>query len=282
MSGYFSFFPTLLYSNTAATNVIAKIKFDESVTKRLAVFYPFTLTGGQRAEQVAEMYYDDPALDWLVYLSNGITDPYHEWHKGSSEFDKYINVKYGSAANAANHTAFYRTDYMFDDRVLTPAAYDALSTIQKQYWSPIIGYNDQIINYERKVMDMITDTNKVIGIIGTNFDFAEQDVIKQNAVDSMGTVAFANSTYMVLKHVTGEWTSGAAVSHTISNTSTSATVTSVSTISQPISNEEVPYWTAVSVYDVEMENNEAAKEIRLIGSQYVDVIERDMRDLLSV
>ena len=281
MSSYFSFFPTLLYANTAATNIIAKIKFDQSVSKRLAVFYPYTITEGQRADQIAEMYYDDSSLDWLVYLSNGITDPYHEWHKSGAEFDKFITLKYGSAANAQLQTAFYRTEYMFDDRVLTPAAYEALPSSLKQYWSPIIGYNDQVVNYERKVLDMVSDTNLTVGITGSDFDFSEQDIIVQSDAGSMGTVSYANSTYMVLKHVTGTWTVGNSVSHAITNTPSSATVATVTTISQPISDEEIPYWSAVSAYDVEMEINESAKHIQLIGSQYVDVIERDMRDLLT-
>jgi len=281
MAGYFSYFPSLLYDNTAATNIIAKVKFEESVAKRLANFYSYTIEDGERADQVAEMYYEDSSLDWLVYLSNNISDPYHEWYKSSTQFDAYIANKYGTAANAQLQTAFYRTDYTFDDRVISPTAYQALSANLKQYWSPIIGYNDTVINYERRQETLITDTNLVVSLVGSFGAFNQQDIIKQsNTV--IGTVGFANSTQLTIKHVSGTWRPSVAVMYALSNTVANATITSVTTVSQPIATNEVPYWSAVSQYDIENENNEASKHIRLLSKQYVDLVERDMRDLLSI
>lgn len=280
MSSYFSYFPTLLYANTAATNVIAKVKFEESVSKRLANFYPYTVGDGERADQIAEMYYEDSSLDWLVYLSNNISDPYHEWYKGSNQFDVYITSKYGTAANAQLQTAFYRTDYTFDDRVISPAAYTALTANLKQYWAPIIGYNDAVINYERRQEVLVTETNKVVSLTGTFGTFSQQDIIKQsNTV--MGTIGFANSTNITIKHVSGTWVPSSPVLYAINGMVANASVTSVTTVSQPIADNEIPYWSSVTQYDTEQENNEAAKHIRLLSTQYVDLIERDMRDLLA-
>ena len=39
MPGYFNFFPTTSYANNIVTNVIAKVKFDQSVQENLAIFY---------------------------------------------------------------------------------------------------------------------------------------------------------------------------------------------------------------------------------------------------
>ena len=280
MSAYFSFFPSLLYANTAAINILAKVKFEESVSKRLANFYPYTLQEGERADQVAETYYEDSSLDWLIYLSNSIVDPYHEWPKASRQLDQYVALKYGSIANAQLQTAFYRTDFTVDDSVISPAAYNALSANLKQFWDPIVSYNDAIINYERRQNEIVVETNKIVQLGGTFGTFNETNIIKQsNTV--MGTVAFANTTQVVIKHVSGTWTTSTPVLYGITNAVANATITSVSTISQPIANNEIPYWSAVSYYDVEQENNEASKNIRLLNSAYVELIERDMRDLLS-
>jgi hypothetical protein len=280
MSAYFSFFPLLVYANTATINILAKVKFEESVSKRLANFYPYTLQEGERADQVAETYYEDSSLDWLVYMSNSIVDPYHEWPKASKQLDQYVTLKYGSIANAQLQTAFYRTDFTVDDSVISPAAYNALSTNLKQFWDPIVSYNDVIINYERRQNEIIVETNKIVQLGGTFGTFNETNIIKQsNTV--MGTVAFANTTQVVIKHVLGTWTTSTPVLYGLTNAVANATITSVSTISQPIANNEIPYWSAVSYYDVEQENNEASKNIRLVNSAYVELIERDMRDLLS-
>jgi len=127
---------------------------------------------------------------------------------------------------------------------------------------------------------MVTKTNLTVGLTGSFGGLAQNDVIKQSA-DVIGTVGFANTTYVTIKHVSGTWQPSVPVYHALANTVANATITAVSNISQGIDDTEISYWTPVSCYDVEQENNEAAKTIRLLNTIYVDVIERDMRDLLS-
>lgn len=58
MAGYFNFFPSTEYANTIVTNLISKVKFDQSVQENLAVFYPYTIEQGERPDQIAARYYD--------------------------------------------------------------------------------------------------------------------------------------------------------------------------------------------------------------------------------
>lgn len=281
MAGFFNYFPSLFYSNTAATNIIARVRFEESVAKNLAVFYPYTIMEGERPDQIAQRYYDDPTYDWVIYLSNDITDPYHEWPMSQQMFDSYITAKYGSIANAQLQTAYYKVNYETDDSVISSAAYEALAAVQKQYWSPIVGYSNTVINYERKALFHFVETNKVVSLAGTFGSFNENDIIKQSNTIK-GTISFANSTNIVIKHIQGDWTSGQTVYNALSNTVANATITSVSTIFQPLSSEELAYWTPAYQYDVEYERNEQNKHIRLLSNAYLDKIEADMKDLLSV
>ena len=279
MSNYFSFFPTMLYSNTAVTNVIAKVRFDESVSKNLAVFYPYTIQEGERADQVAHNYYQDSSYDWVVYMSNGIVDPLHEWPKSQSTMDEFIATKYGSIANAQLQTAFYRVNYSTDETVLTTSAYDALSTGQKKYWAPILGYNERVNSYERKELDLVSETNRVVSLTGTFNGITVNDVIKQSS-SVMGTVGSVNSTAVVIKHVTGEWQNSTPVYFALNGGTANATVTSVANVMQSIATDELAYWSPVSFYETEHETNEKRKIIKLLNNGYLDLIERDMRDLL--
>lgn len=281
MSGFFSYFPSLLYGNTAVTNIIAKIKFDQSVASNYATFYPYTIEEGERADMIAENYYGESTYDWVIYLSNGIVDPLHEWPKSTDVFDQYIKTKYGSIANAQSQIAFYRVNYEQDDSVLSTAAYDALGTKQKQFWSPILGYNDKVINYQRKELDLVVETNKVISLGGAFGGLVENDVIKQSA-SVMGTVGFANTTSVVLKHVSGTWATNTSVYYVGSNSSANASITSVTTLDQPLDTTTLTYWTSVSKYEEESELNEKRKIINLLDASYLDIIERDMRELLSL
>ena len=283
MSNYFNYFPSLIYANTAVTNIIAKVKFDESVSKNLAVYYPYTIVEGERPDQIAEHYYEDSSYDWVIYFSNSITDPYHEWPKDSNQFNDYMTAKYGSIANSQLQIAHYRVNYEQDETVISPAAYEALATNQKKYWSPILGGNEQILNYQRKELDLVSDTNQLVTLTGTFNEIPPlSSVVKYYSPNPvLGTVAFANSSTLILKHVTGVWSTGLMV-YAGNNASINASITAVTTTSHCIPDEEIAYWTPVTFYEMEAEENEKKKHIRLLSSNYINLIERDMKELLMV
>lgn len=280
MSNYFTFFPSLLYANTAAVNIIAKVKFDESVSNRLASFYPYTLAEGERADQVADTYYGDPSYDWVVYMSNGIIDPLYEWHKTDNQVNDVLVSKYGSIANTMQQIQFYQVNYEIDDRIITTATYSALPSGQKKYWMPILGYNDEVINYQRKNAGWVVETNQVVQLSGSFGGLQENDIIKQSS-SVIGTVGFTNSSSVSIKHVSGTWQTSTPVMYALTNNTANASITSVTVVSEPIPSDELPYWSSVSVFDYETQNNDSLKHIRLLDVRYLDLIERDMRDALS-
>lgn len=285
MAGYFSFFPTMIYANTAAVNLIAKVQFDEAVMKRKASYYPYTIQNGERAEQIADMYYGKPSYDWIVYMSNGITDPYHEWPKLENEFQDYIKVKYGSMANSQQQTAFYQNNYNVDERVISTSVYGALSSGEKKYWMPILNSNEEVINYQRKPLDTVVETNQVVMLTGkfTNTpSFAENEVIKQSS-SVMGTVCFSNTSTIMIKHVTGTWAANTTiyrVSTGVGVSKSTANIVSSTVVSQNIPLDEITYWSPVSCLQYESNVNESRKYIRLLSKSYLDAVERDMKDLL--
>lgn len=281
MSGFFSYFPSMLYANTAVTNVIAKVKFTDSVAKNFAVYYPYVIKEGERADQIAAHYYEDEQYDWVIYMSNDIIDPHQEWPKPQNEMESMIRAKYGSIANAQLQTAFYKVNYETDDSVISTAAYDALAGDQKPYWSPIMNEYEVVLNYERKAFDFSCDTNKIIALDGTFGNLQSGDVIKQSS-SVKGTVSFANTSYVVLKHISGTWATGSTVYYSGNSAVANATVSTVSTLHMPLSNTVASYWSPVSFYDYEHDENEKKKHIRLLSADYLNLIERDMKELLSV
>jgi hypothetical protein len=280
MSTYFSYFPSMLYGNTAVTNLISKIRVDETVLSQVEVFHPYTLKEGERADQVADFFYGDSALEWVIYLCNNITDPLNEWPKSSGTMQLFLNKKYGSEANAQIGIAYYENNWATDESVISTAAYAALATNVKKYWNPILDVNNKIKNYERKVNDGVSETNQIISLSGAFSGLKEGDVIKQSA-SVMGTVNFANTSSVLIKHVSGTWANNTSVYKALSNTVVNASITSVSTVIQNIPINEIPYWNAVTYYDVEHNLNEARKIIRLISPSYINQVERDMKRLLS-
>ena len=276
MAGYFNFFPSTNYANNIVTNVIAKIKFDQSVQENLAIFYPYTIQQGERADQIAARVYDDSTLDWIIYLSNNITDPYYDWPLSQEQFNQYILAKYGTIPKA-EEIAFYRNNYADDDTMLSPSAYNLLSTSIKKYYSPVIGFNDQIVSYQRKQLDHVVETNIVQSLTlssVTGFQVGEKIIQNSNS----GYINYKGSTYILISKVTGSITTGSITGLT---SGTTATVTGSSILNYTIPVSEIPFYSPVTFLTYEEEINESKYNIRILDRSYIGKVQKDMRELLS-
>jgi hypothetical protein len=274
MPGYFNFFPTTSYANNIVTNVIAKVKFDQSVQENLAIFYPYTIIQGERADQIAARVYDDPTLDWIIYLSNDITDPYYDWPLSQEQFNQYIISKYGSISKA-EEIAFYRNNYASDDTLLSPSSYNSLSTTVKKYYSPIIGFNDQVVSYQRKPLDTVLDTNVVVSLtVSSNSGFVVGEKITQNS--NSGYITYIGTSNLIINKVTGSFSNSNITGFTTNST---ASVTSSTTLNQSIPLSEVSFYSPVTYLTYEEEVNESKYNIRILDRSYIGKIQKDMREL---
>lgn len=276
MPGYFNYFPSTNYNNNLATNLIAKIKFDQSVLRNLAVFYNYNIKQGERADQIALKYYEDPLLDWLIYLANDITDPYLEWYMTQEQFIEFVKEKYGSVEKAQEKIAFYRNNYKEDDTILSTTQYDNLSYLVKKYYRPVIGLSNNIVSYVRKELDQVLENNKVVVLnVGAPQNFIEEEKITQGNV--FGFVSQVGSNSLTITKVTGTFSNTANVVGSDSNTTSNVTIVNV--VSQPINVVESSFWEAVSYYKYEEELNESRSIIRILDKSYVGKIEKDIREL---
>jgi Base plate wedge protein 53 len=269
-----------LYSNTISTNIIAKVAFAKSVQDNVVQFYPYTIENNMRADEIAKNYYGDSSYDWVVYLSNNIIDPVNEWYKTQEQLDALIEQKYGSFVDALARVKYYTVNYQDDERVITTAAYTALTSGQKKYWSPRLNSGNVVVGYQRAALDWNIESFNSVELAGTFQGLNTGDLIKQSSSIN-GEVSYANTSLVVIKNVSGTWVSGNAVYHGTTGEAANATITSVSSVTSALPADEVAYWTSVSAYDYENNVNESRREIALVGVSFVNQIERDMRDALS-
>ena len=69
---YFEKLPLINYKDNYAKNILVKAKLSNFADTTGAIFYPYTIEEGERADTIAQNYYGDARFDWLVYLSNDI------------------------------------------------------------------------------------------------------------------------------------------------------------------------------------------------------------------
>ena len=94
MAKYFENFPKVMYEGKEIRDITRRNQFIKNVSTNPLVYLPYTVKEGEKAEDIANWYYGSTDYTWLVYLSNNIVDPYHQWPKSTQEFNEYLIDKY--------------------------------------------------------------------------------------------------------------------------------------------------------------------------------------------
>ena len=279
-------FDIINYNGVPVRNIFTRITFSDLVKKTGAVFYPYTVTEGERPDTIAHQYYDDSRYSWLVYMSNAMFDPYYDWPLTTNEFENFINEKYGQRNIAMEKILFWRDNWRSDDTVKTPSGYNALTSSVRKYFSPVTGFNNSVVSYVRASSDRVVDTNKIIQLtVANSSSFSVGDLISQNTsgvLSGTGEIKFASNNIVLINNIQGQFsnTAGNVGGLVKTRTFTTTNVTNSNTISTPISSDELIYWEPVSAYTYETEVNESKRSIKLIDKAYVDQIERELSELV--
>ena len=75
-------------------NFFKRAKLRTDVFQDLTFFTKFNVIGDDRPDNVADNFYDDPTLDWIVLLSNNIVNVQSEWPLSQADFFTYLSEKY--------------------------------------------------------------------------------------------------------------------------------------------------------------------------------------------
>lgn len=114
MAYYFKEFPKIRYSLKKnknfelLTNVTLRYKLRDSIKNRTAVYYDYVVKDSDRPDIIAEKYYEDSRLDWVLFLVNDIVDPYYDWPLNHESFQEYMKTIYGSLSAAHSTVYEYR------------------------------------------------------------------------------------------------------------------------------------------------------------------------------
>ena len=89
---------------------ILRTDIDKAITA-----YDFrVIKEGERPDIIANKVYDDPELDWVVLITNNITNIRNQWPLSNNDLHNYMLEKYGSEA-ALNDVHHYETIELRDE-----------------------------------------------------------------------------------------------------------------------------------------------------------------------
>jgi hypothetical protein len=288
---YFEKFQVINYSNNSVRNIMERVVVLNSVLKNAYAFYSYDITNGMRPDQIADTYYNDQFMDWIIYLGTTIVDPYYGWYVQQIDFSKSIKVKYGlDIPVLQSRVAFYRNDWTTGSSI-SQSEYDALDYSLIKYWE--VSEYDKFgnpISYVRRRVDWKVNTNSIVRYSANGVGFIDGEKVSITflaAPAGNAHIYSANSTTVVVQHTDGNILEGGGNSLSASScikgyeSKTNSHFTAVSLVAKNISDTEASYWVPVSVFDNETEINEQNKSIRVLSSSAAPAMANQLKQLLK-
>ena len=109
MSNYFKQIPDFEYVSRlpyakisdyiAVKNLFKKGELRPDIFQDLATFQKYQIKGDDRPDNVAQDFYQDSSLDWLVLTCNNVVNIQTEWPLTQRDFDRFLLDKYGTYAD---------------------------------------------------------------------------------------------------------------------------------------------------------------------------------------
>lgn len=144
-SKYFDQFPSVVYGTKVARDLIARPNVVNRVFNSPFAFFDYVVEHDQRPDQVAQHYYGDPDLAWLILLTNKILDPYTQWPMNQEDFYRYLANKYGSLALAQSTILHYK--HVSKDIIISNDTYTlnaVFGKIQAADYEPVYAFTYEV------------------------------------------------------------------------------------------------------------------------------------------
>ena len=99
---YFASFPKIYYDSKGqgdpkvVTNLLKRVAIRTKVRNNASLYDTYDIMNGDTPESLADRFYDDPELHWVIMLVNNVTDRYHDWPMNEQQFSTFVNEKYSN------------------------------------------------------------------------------------------------------------------------------------------------------------------------------------------
>ena len=94
---------TSAYDYQVVKNIFKRAVIRNDIFDEVTAFTKYSVVGDERPDNVADNFYNDSTLDWVVLTTNNIVHVRDEWPMGNQDFLTYLNGKYTEAELANIH-----------------------------------------------------------------------------------------------------------------------------------------------------------------------------------
>ena len=174
MSSYFRNIPDFEYVSRESNskkisdyrkvkNLFKRGKLKNDIFKDLTKFTKYKIVGDDRPDNVAFDMYGDETLDWIVLLSNNVTNIQTEWPLDHQSFYNFLIDKYGSEEQIHGVHHYETTEVRNTDRaIIVPAGLEVPQNYSIEFYdsrlettTTVSNITTEITNYtyENKIED---------------------------------------------------------------------------------------------------------------------------------
>ena len=149
---YFNSFPTMLYdadgegSAKLVTNIFKRIQMRANMKKEVVLLDQYDIQEGETPEIVADKHHGSVYYHWVILMTNGITDPFHDWPKSTRQLQLYLADKYTpTQLNQAHHYEISQSSGDTTIKIEVPQGTAGATTITNRE------YEDALNESKRKI-----------------------------------------------------------------------------------------------------------------------------------
>ena len=177
---YFEAMPQTLYSLEddrsnvkLVTNITTRVKINDQVKNQYGLFEEYDVKNGETPELVAEKFYNNSKLHWIILHYNDIIDPRFDWVMDTNNLVKYVTGKY-SNINGIHHYEDANEAYTNGNvYLLSSAAFGNFTA-----GDVIINNTDPGIGY---ITTKTSNSNVIITVSSGGFGSGDQIKLNSNA-----------------------------------------------------------------------------------------------------
>ena len=180
-------------------NIFKRAKLRSDIANAITAFNYYQIVDNERPDQVAAKVYDNAELDWVILITNNITNINQNWPLDNNSFYKYLIDKYGSDEELTK-THHYETIEDKDEygRILIPGGLQvdpgkvlSFITIEGENDYSLTEFPNQDSNYNITInlnqyipvyKNEIETTQAIVTDITTNFSTLKVDG-RENEID---------------------------------------------------------------------------------------------------
>ena len=117
-------------------NIFRRAIMREDIFNSVTTFDYYNIQENMRPDTVARVIYDDPDLDWVVLITNNITNVRDQWPLSNNDLHEMMLDKYGSY-EALENVHHYETTLILDEdnRTILPEGLEVDKDFQYSYYA---------------------------------------------------------------------------------------------------------------------------------------------------